>query len=174
MSFDVFASGSGGFHYQRDRVVDGDDFDALKIASELQAMDPTKLGAADAVRGHFLSKDMTDAISAIAQREFLYSLNEQVDLLSIRGGAADRVITVTAKQKHAVWPDTIRYAEYAFNPGNSPGTEFVRVIAQSLDDTGLKTWGVLMALTIVLSKFSEHLDSCDASVLTKINIFLTH
>jgi len=174
MSFDVFASGSGGFHYQRDRVPDGDDFDALKLASELQSLSPTKLGAVDAVRGHYLSKDMTDAITVIAQKEFLYTLKESVDLLAIRGGSGDGFIAVTSKQKHALWPDTLRFAKYGFDPGDSPGTEFIRAIAQSLDDTNLKTWGVLMGLTLVLSKFQEHLDSRDASVPTMINIFLTH
>jgi hypothetical protein len=174
MSFDVFASGSGGFHYQHDSFVDGADFDALKLASELQSMSPTKLGAVDAVRGHYLSKDMTDAVSVLAQREFLYTLKESVDLLSIRGSADNAFIAVTARQKHALWPDTLRFAKYGFDPGDSPGTEFIHKIAQSLDDTDLKTWGVLMALTIVLSKFQEHLDSRDASLPTMINIFLTH
>ena len=172
MSFDVFASGSGGFHYQRDNVINGDDFDALTIASEVQSLNPTPLGLADGVRGHYLSKDMTDAITVIAQREFLYSLKESVDLLAIRG-SADGSIAVTAKQKHPLWPDTLRFAKHGFDPGDSPGSEFIRAITKSLDDTNLKSWGVLMALTIVLSKFLEHLNSRDASLRTMINIFLT-
>lgn len=174
MSFDVFASGSGSFHYQKDGFVDGADFDALKIASEIQSMSPTKLGVVDAVRSHYLSKDMTDAMSVIAQQEFLYSLKESVDLLAIRGSSPDGFITVTSRQKHLMWPDTLRFAKYGFDPGDSPGTEFIRTIAQSLDDTGLKTWGVLMALTLVLSKYSDHLSNRDASLPTMINIFLTH
>jgi hypothetical protein len=177
MSFDVFASGSGGFHYTKDGFIDGDDLDMVKLASEVQSLDPTPLGVADAVKNHYLSKylskDMTDAMAVIAQREFLYSLKESVDLLAVRG-SADGFITVTAKQKHALWPDTLRFAKYGFDPGDSPGSEFIRAIAKSLDDTDLKTWGVLMALTIVLSKYSEHLDSRDPSLPTMINIFLTH
>ena len=173
MGFNVFASGSGSFHYQKDDFVDGDDFDTLKIVSEAQSMDPTKLGAVDAVRGHYLSKDMSDALPVLAKREFLYTLTETVDLLAMRGGSANGFIAVTAKQTHPLWPDTIRFARYGFSPGDSPGTEFIRTIAKNLDDTDLKTWGVLMALTLVLSKFLDHLNR-DGSLGTMINIFLTH
>lgn len=174
MGFDVFASGSGGFHYKKDGFIDGDDFDTLKILGEALSTEPTKLGVVDAARGHYLSKDMSDLASVLAKREFLHALTDTVDLLAVRGGSGDAFIALTAKQTHALWADTLRFAKYAFDPGDSPGAEFIKAIAKNLDDTDLKTWGVLMALTIVLSKFLDHLNSCDASVPTMINIFLTH
>lgn len=147
-SFDVFASGSG-FHYQKDDFFDGDGFNTLQILNDALSMEPTKLGAADATRSHFLSVDMTDAASLLAKREYLHALTDTVELLAIRAGSADGFIAVAAKRSHPLWPDTVRFARYGFDPGNSPGTEFIRAIDKSLDDTGLKTWGVLMALTIL-------------------------
>ncbi len=173
MSFDVFASGSG-FHYQHDKFFDGDGFDTLQILSDALSMEPTKLGAVDAARSHFLSVDMTNAAPLLAKREYVHALTETVDLLALRAGSADAFIAVTAKQSRALWADTIRFARYGFNPGDSPGAEFIRAIDKSLGDTGLKTWGVLMALTIVLSKFLDYLNSRDASLPAMINISLAH
>ena len=172
MSFDVFASGSGGFHYQKDDFIDGDDFDALKIASEIRTLEPTKLGVVDAVRDHFLSKDMSDAMPVLARREFLYTLTESVDLLSTRASSATGFIALTAKRRRA-FIDTIRFAKYSFDPGSSPGTEFFHANVKNLEDTGLNTWGVLMALTLVLSGFLDHLNARDASLAPMVNIFLT-
>jgi hypothetical protein len=173
LSFNVFASGSG-FHYQKDSFFDGDDFDTLKILDDMLLMEPSKLGVVDAARSHFFSKDTRDATPLLAKRKFLSALTETVDLLGIRAGSADGFIAVTAKQSHPLWADTVRFARYGFVPEDSPGTEFIRVIDKSLDDTSLKTWGVLMALTIVLSKFLDHLNSRDGSSPTMVNISLTH
>jgi hypothetical protein len=174
MSFGVFASGSGGFHYQKDKFFDGDGFETLQILSTMLSMEHTKLGVVDAVREHYVNGDMADAAPALAKREFLNALTETVDLLSIRTGSGNGFIAVTAKNAHGLWPDTIRVARYGFDPGDSPGVEFFKAIARNLDDTSLKTWGVVMALTIVLSEFLDHLNQRnDASLPTMVNIFLT-
>lgn len=172
MSFDVFASGSG-FHYNKDGFFDGDSFDTLQVLNTLMGMEHTKLGAVDAAREHFFTADGADAAPLLAKREFLNSLTETVDLLSTRAGATNGFIAVTAKQKHALWPDKVLFARYGFDPGDNPGTEFVRAISKNLEETGLKNWGVLLALTIVLSEFLDHLNT-DSALQTTLNIFLTH
>jgi hypothetical protein len=172
MSFDVFASGSG-FHFKQDHFFDGDGFNTLQILNDALMMEPSKLGVADAARSHFLSVDMTDAVSLLAKREYLHALTETVDLLAIRAGSANGFIAVAAKRSNSLWADTVRMTRYAFDPGDNPGTEFIRAIDRTLDETGLKTWGVLMALAIILSKFLDYLNSHDASLSTMINISLT-
>ena len=173
MSFDIFASGSGGFHYRKDKFFDGDGFTTLQILTEMLSMEHSKLGVVDAVRSHFTSVDMADAAPVLAKREYLNALTQTIDLLSIRAGTGTGFIAVTAKRPRGLWPDTIRFARYGFDPGDSPGTEFIRAIARSLEDTDLQTWGVLMALTMVLSEFLDHLNNHDGSLPTMVNISLT-
>jgi len=173
MSFNVYASGSGGFHFTQDNFPEGDDFEPLKILATLMSMEPTKSGVVDAVRDHYLSRDMTDAVSSIASREFLEMFKGSTDSLAMRIGKGSGWIAVSPTEKRALWADTVQFAKYDFTPGDDPGAEFFRAISQSLKKTSLNNWGVLFALTAVLSKFDQQLSASNGSAVTNLTIWLT-
>jgi len=52
MGFNIFASGTGKFHYQRDGFIDGDTFAPMKVVSELMTMSPNKEGVITTVIVH--------------------------------------------------------------------------------------------------------------------------
>ena len=170
MGFNVFASGTGHLHYQKDNFIDGDTFTPIKVVSALMFMTPTKLGAVDAYIG-YKQPGITDLMESMATQEFLHLLNDSVCFLAMCSGASDGWISVAGSESHLLWPDTKSFARYNFSPGDDPGAEFIKTIAPGLKETSLNTWGVLAALSIVLSKFSSAIGD-DATPI--INIFLDH
>jgi len=169
MGFDVFASGEG-FHYQKNGFFDGDDFTPIKVINELMTMDVSKAGVITAGIG-LVQPDRTDLSESLATREFLHMLNDSVSFLAMCAGSANGRIMVSSSQPHMVWPTTKSFAIYNFQPGDDPGAEFIRMIAPGLKDTGMNTYGVLAALTIVLSKFWDHIGTGGTP---RINISLDH
>jgi hypothetical protein len=170
MSFNVFAAGSGKFHYQKDGFIDGDSFTPMKVVNALMTMSPTALGAANAYIG-YKTPGAGDLVESIATREFLHLLNDSVCFLAMCSGASDGWISVASSESHILWPDTKAFAKYNFQPGDDPGAEFIKLIGPGLKETSLNNWGVLAALSIVLSKYSAHIGD-DARPI--INIFLDH
>jgi len=110
-------------------------------------------------------------MESMATQEFLHLLNDSVCFLAMCSGASDGWISVAGSESHLLWPDTKSFARYNFSPGDDPGAEFIKTIAPGLKETSLNTWGVLAALSIVLSKFSSAIGD-DATPI--INIFLDH
>jgi hypothetical protein len=156
MSFNVFASGSGGFILKKNDFIDGDTFVPMKVVSTLMGMSPTGLGAVGAIISH-KTPGITDLMEAVATREFLHNLNNAVSFLAMCSGASDGWISVSCTKSHLLWPDTKSFAKYSFSPGDNPGAEFVRTIAPGLKETGMDNWGVLAALSIVLARFSNQI-----------------
>jgi hypothetical protein len=154
MSFNVFAAGSSGFHYKKDGFVDADTFEPMKLVSELMTMEPSVAGAVGAAQGHY-TPDMTNLMGTLAAMEFLHLLNDGVCMLAMCSGASDGWISVSSKKSHTLWPDTMGFARYNFQPGDDPGAEFIKAIGPSLKATDLNNWGVLAALSIVLSKYYD-------------------
>jgi|SRR5258707_10127224 len=168
MSFNVFAAGTDHFHYQKDGFIDGDTFTPLKVVAALRTMEPTKLGAADAYIG-YKTPGITDLIETMATIEFLHMLDNAVCFLAMCSEASDGWISVSTTKSHVLWPDTKGFAKYSFSPGDSPGAEFIQTIGKSLKDTDMDNWGVLAALSIVLSKFSDHIGE-DARPMINISL----
>jgi hypothetical protein len=189
MSFNTFAYGSPSFHYQRNNNVEGDEFNALKLLATLASMRPGRgefipgnagrtvgkaLGSrAIGLGGSFLpSADTAGGAMALASREFLDMLVNTVSLLAISPGAGGdgAKIIVTSRNHHALWPTTVGFASYNFVPGDDPGTEFVRAIAQSLKETGLNHWGVLRSLVLVLSQYSNQIADTNTTPFVSIEL----
>jgi hypothetical protein len=167
VSFNVFASG-GSFHYQRDNFVDGSDFVPLKVVSELMTMDPSPSGVTSTYIGH-KQPGITDLMETMATMEFLHTLNNAVCFLAMCSGSANGWIYVSCTESHVFWPNTMAGARYNFSPGDNPGAEFIKVIGPSLKETSMDNWGVLLALSLVLSKYSSSIGD-DATPM--INIML--
>lgn len=168
MSFNVFAAGSGNFHYIKDGFIDGGDFVPMKVVSALMTMEPSALGATNAYIG-YKTPGITDLMETVATQEFLHLLNDAVSFLAMCSGASDGWISVSCTESHTLWADTKTFACYKFLPGDDPGAEFVKLIGPGLQQTSMDNWGVLAALSIVLSKYSNHIGQ-DARPI--INIML--
>jgi hypothetical protein len=152
VSFNVFASGSGNFHYQKDNFIDGGDFVPIKVVSALMTMEPSASGAVSTYIG-YKQPGITDLMETMATMEFLHTLNDAVCFLVMCSGASDGWISVSCSESHLLWPDTKSFAKYGFSPGDDPGAEFIKVIAPGLKQTSMDNWGVLAALSIVLAKY---------------------
>jgi hypothetical protein len=142
MSFNIFAAGSGDFHYTKKGFIDADTFEPMKIVSALMKMEPTGLGAANAYIG-YKTPGITNLMSSLATMEFLHNLNNAVSFLAMCTGASDGWISVSTTQTHLLWPDSRGFAQYNFQPGDNPGAEFIKRIGPSLKDTDMNNWGVL-------------------------------
>jgi len=169
MSFNVFASGMGNFHYKKDGFIDGDDFVPMNVVSSLMTMSPDALGAAGAYID-YKKPGITDLVGKIATMEFLHLLNDSVCFLAMCDDASDGWISVSCTQSHLLWPDTKSIARYNFQPGDSPGAEFIKAIGPALKATDMDNWGVLAALSIVLSKFYDLIGQSGRPI---INIMLS-
>lgn len=168
MGFDVFAAGSGKFHYKKKGFVDADTFEPMKIVSALMNMSPSALGAADAYIG-YKTPGITDLMGTMATMEFLHNLNNAVSFLAMCSGASDGWISVSTTQSHLLWPDTKSFGKYNFQPGDSPGAEFMKIIGPGLKETDMNNWGVLAALSLVLAKYSNHIGD-DATPIINISL----
>jgi hypothetical protein len=164
MSFNIFASGSKKFHYKKDGFIDSDTFEPMKIVSTLMNMEPTATGVAGAVIEH-KTPGITDVMGALATLEFLHNLNNAVSFLAMNSNASDGWISVSSTNAHLLWPDTKAFAKYNFQPGDSPGAEFIKLIGPGLKDTDMNNWGVLAGLSIVLAKYSNHISDDDTPMI---------
>jgi len=131
-------------------------------------MEPSALGATNAYIG-YKTPGITDLMETMATMEFLHLLNDSVCFLAMCSGASDGWISVSCTKTHTFWPDTRSFARYNFSPGDNPGAEFIRAIGPGLKETDMDNWGVLAALSIVLSKYSGQIGD-DARPM--INIML--
>jgi hypothetical protein len=107
----------------------------------------------------------------MAQIEALHNLSNAVSFLAMCSGAADGWIAVAGSQTHLLWPDTKSFARYYFQPGDSPGAEFMQHIGPALTKTGLNDWGVLFVIAKVLALYSSAIGD---SGTPRIMIMLDH
>lgn len=175
MSFDIFAAGTDKFHYERNGCEDGSTFEFIKVVTILQGLDVSSIGKG-AISGtggaiDYAAPGITDVMIALATQEMLHNLSNAVCFLAMNSNSSDGWIYVHATETNTFWVDTVRSGTYRFSPGDSPGAEFVSAIGRCLKDTGLDNFGVLQLLSIVLSRFSNHIDD---SMTPKISISLTN
>jgi hypothetical protein len=174
MGFNIFVAGADDFHYSRNGCEDGSTFELIKVVSALQGLDfqskahlgITGTGAAIDIA----APGIADLMIALATREMLHNLSNAVCFLAMNSNSSDGWIYVNATEKNTLWADTVRSAKYTFSPGDSPGAEFISRIGSCLKDTDLDNFGVLQYLSIVISRFSNHID---VSTTPKISISLT-
>ena len=171
MGFDIFAAGSGHFHYQMDGCIDQGTVDFVQLLAALQSMEPTRAGAAQAAAEYATpSAGITDVMGALAYREGIHNLNNAVSFLAMSSGSSDGWISLSSTNKHVLWVDTVRFARYNFSPGDDPGTEFFHTIRHALEDTNMNNWGVILKLGEVIARYSNSLDDNARPIL---NISIT-
>jgi hypothetical protein len=178
MGFSMFAVAQD-FRYDRDDILDGDDFDSIKILAVLQSIEPINkdswltninmsyVGAA--ADKYQPSAGMVDLAGGIAAMEFLHLLKNAIDCLAMCD-SENGSIAVSCRQTHTFWADDVRFAKFYFSTSSDPGTDFMRTIKSALVDTSLNNWGVLRALTGVLSSYYEYIGQAGTP---KIIIYLT-
>lgn len=172
MSFNIFAAGAGNFHFQQDDCIDDSAFNLMELIGKFQGMEPTWMGAAQTGADIVLpSAGIIDLMKTMATMEMLHMLSNSVCFLAMRGNSSDGWISVAGRESHLLWPDTGGIAKYDFDPGDSPGTEFIKKIGPALKAADLATWGVLRMLAIVLAKFDSNLPDDKPPI---INIQLSH
>lgn len=172
MSFSIFAAGTNKFHFKDPKCFDDKDIDMVDLISKFQTMEPSLMGAgATAVDIVQPSKGIMDLMQTMATMEFLHFLSNSVCFLAMKGGSSNGWISVSATESHLLWPDTGGNGTYKFDPGDSPGTEFIKKIGPALKAADMANWGVLRMLAIVLGKFSNHIDDSSTPM---INISLRH
>ncbi len=161
MSFNVWASGSGNFNFVKKNAENGSSFDLIKAISALQSLDfqsKAHLGITGAGAGiDIAAPGITDLIIAHAEREMLHNISNAVCLLTMNGGSGGW-ISINAIEHNTFFPDVARSASYYFSPGHSPGSEFISKIRTCMDDTGLATFGALLVLSVILTRFANHID----------------
>lgn len=171
MSFRIFASGMGNFHYVKDNCIDDREINMLDLLGKLQGMEPTWIGAGTtAIDIALPSAGVIDAMTAMATMEFLHSLSNVVTFLAMKPQASNGWVFVAARESHFLWPDTGGNGEYKFYPGESPGLEFMKKIGPALKAANMANWGVLRELVACLGQFERH----SGSRRPVINIQLSH
>jgi hypothetical protein len=163
MSFNIFASGVANgkpFSYYRENCIDGDDFVVIELISTLSSMHHNAIGVAQSSAETFISKiipgSAPDGMGTIAFLEFHHVLKNIIDCLAMCDDASNGHITVFSK-KSGIFSDTYGDGRYEFSPRTDPGTEFVRAIGKCLEDTDMNNWGVLRAMVIVLTQYSNQI-----------------
>ncbi len=171
MSFRIFASGSPHYHYEKSDCLDDSAFDMIDLLAKLQTMEPSWMGAgATAVDIVQPSAGIIDLMKTMATMEFLHNLSNAVCFLAMCSGSSNGWISVSAVETHLMWPDTGDSKTYRFDPGDSPGSEFIKKIGPALKAANMANWGVLRMLGLVLAQYSSKIDDNATPI---INISLT-
>jgi hypothetical protein len=172
MGFSIFASGTDGFHFEKKNCIDDSAFDTMELIAKFQGMEPSWMGAGStAVDIVQPSAGIIDLMKTMATMEFLHMLSNAVCFLAMKQQASQGWIFVAARQEHLLWPDTGANGQYRFQPGNSPGTEFIKKIGPALKEADMANWGVLRMLALTLAKFDNHISDSSRPI---INIELRH
>lgn len=169
MSFRIFSAGVPNFNYIKEKLPDGEVFEAVKVIHAFTTANPT-LGGGAGIASDIILPDITDVMKNIAGMHFAHHLNNAVCYLAMQPGAQQGWISVSATEKNTFWTDTMRVIKYTFSPGTNPGAEFMKKLAPALKDTSMDNFGVLFALATALSKYYQRIDS---NQVPMINIQLT-
>lgn len=175
MGFDIFAAGTNNFHYKREGCEDGSTFEAMKVITCLQGLDIQSLAHAG-ITGtgaaiDYVAPGITDLMISLAEREMLHNLSNAVCLLAMNPNTSDGWISVNAYQVNLILPNKSCGATYGFSPCDSPAAEFIDTIKNCLKKTDLTNFGVLQHLSVLLTRFEQHIDD---SMTPKLSITLTN
>ena len=172
MSFRIFAAGTGKFNFMQDDCIDDSDIDMVDLISKFFGMEASWQGlgevGVDIVKPE---KGIIDLMQSMATQEFLHNLSNSISFLAMCSGSSQGWVSVSARETHTLWPDSVGIGTYRFDPGEMPGTEFVKKISPALKTADMANWGVLRMLGIVIAKYSNHIGS---SATPMLNIQLSH
>jgi len=152
MSFRIFAAGVPKFNYIKDKLPDGEVFEAVKVIHAFTSADPSFAGAGG-VTSDIILPDITDVVKNIAGMQFAHLLNNAVCYLAMQPSASSGWISVAATEKNILWTDTVRHIKYNFTPGDNPGAEFMKKLSPALKDTNMDNFGVLYGIAMAVTKY---------------------
>ena len=170
MGFNVFASGVGKFHYSKDNCIDLIDFDPPTLLA-LVPSSPSWGGVAKTLLGtpeSQLQSATVKAWSKMGEIVFVHNITDGIELLSMSGSGK---ITLRCDEENLLLPNTSGFVIFDFAASSNPGSDFIKAIAPVLKKTGLNNFGVLLQISIVLSKFQSSLPS---STPPYLNIWVSH
>jgi hypothetical protein len=175
MAFDIFVAGTNDFYYGRNGCETGKGLELIKIVAALQSVDVQSINHFNITgKGALIDIDapgIADLMVSLAQREMVHNISNAVCLLAMNSNSSNGWISIDATEVNLLWANTIHLARYNFSPGDSPGAEFVQAIKTSLETTDLASFGVLLQISVALTKFQQHIDD---SMTPMVNISLTH
>ena len=173
MSFRIFARGTGGFSFNRNRPDEGDVFDI-----------ETTLGRAMSIEGGVravVENEVTGAVSGDSRLQQGLTMQGTllcVDQLGSQFTQAlidfqNMTISLSAQQSHMLWPTTGGVSTFRYTTRDSaPFRQFLRDIHPALEASGLNGFMVLLALAEVFSLWA--LEGSEArNGLRQLNIQLT-
>jgi hypothetical protein len=173
MSFRISARGVPNFRYpERANQIEGSDFEIASVLSIIYSLDPTRMGVISAAHDYFSSSgEYTELTNNLAQTRMVGALNDAINFLAISPGARNGSISIAAFDASRILrPQRSSFVVYRSFIGSTPGANFIRLISQTLIDTGMDNWGVLRALALVLSRYSDHLGESDTSPFISIEL----
>lgn len=173
MSFRIFAAGNPGFHYVRENVPEEEDFEYLKIVNDLRTASPNAIEAAATVQEIRGGSDIVQLAGRIARINNLHNLNLALYALAMKNddGRLAKSIDVSTFVSPRVGFNRSSYSHYDFNPGESPGAEFMKIVGADLTKNDLNNWSVLGQIAMALNRYSNMLSqNADASPHISIRI----
>jgi hypothetical protein len=156
MTFRIFASGTGNFHYMRESADEGDVYDFGSAMQQLQSLpgstarDIAVGQATDAVTP---DSPLQQGLSAIGSNIAVEQLSYAATMLAVRMAPVD--ITVSARNP-GVFVDTARTAQvYLDHHVSYPAEHFLRRVSPVLEAVGLNRFMVLFQLAEALAGYSR-------------------
>ncbi|MCU0910715.1 MAG: hypothetical protein MUE98_05025 [Rhodobacteraceae bacterium] len=161
MSFRIYASGTGGFQYDRNGVDFGD---VYEFADGLSRMYSVTGGASSFFRGEATSAvhdrvvgstALQRALSAMGELVGANLLREMVTLLAVY--RTPTTIGVHARRESLTWADATGFGEVTLRSDErEPAVAFFRAVSPALLAAEMNTFGVLAAMARVMSDFTSH------------------
>jgi hypothetical protein len=175
MGFDIFAAGTGTFHYSRKGCEDGSGFELIKMVSALQSLDAKSINhfniSGKGAEIDIAAPGIADLEISLAKIEMLHNLSNAVCLLAMNPNASEGWIALNATEINWFSPNKARGATYTFSTDGSPAADLISAIGPCLTDTNMTNFGVLMQLSVALTKY---VNAIDDSTAPKISISLTN
>ena len=172
MSFKILANGYPDYQDALPKShEEAEDLDKAVFLESIMSMEPNMMavlkGTAEAA---VPSLSLIDLVKTYAYNELSHLLCEPIDEIGGLGG--DKVIHVSSSTNNSLWPNTLSYARYDFDPGDCPGAEFIRKIFPGLKNTGFATSGVILQIIRVIIDYKSYYEDHKASGNFKLFIQL--
>lgn len=155
MSFRIFASGTGQFHYERNSADEGDVYELGSALANLQSLPGSNLPdyvigeAGDAVSP---DSPLQQGLNAIGSNLAVHQIRNAVTMLAVNLRTVE--IHVSARNP-GVFVDTVRNAEMTIdNRVGNPTELFLRRVTPALEAVGLNRFTVLLKISEAISLFS--------------------
>lgn len=164
MPFRIFASGHGaGGHFVHQRI-DLDFEAAVDKAMQIKAVAEGSYDSAHGVAKTAYDvygagpEDVGKGAAMVGRLVMVELVQTGINYLAMKGGGDTRKVMLSARQTHALWPDTMRLAEVSLDD-DDPGYTFMKRLKTVLVDTDMYTVGVLRHVSDTLSRYATWLEA---------------